>query len=96
MTHGGADIAYGGDGNDIFNFGSKFGASDEVNGDGGNNTLNLNGNYSGGVTLNATTLANVQTIHVAKATPAPPATEKVKPPPRRSVCAPGASFRAHY
>ena len=65
MTHGGADIAYGGDGNDIFNFGSKFGASDEVNGDGGNNTLNLNGNYSGGVTLNATTLANVQTIHVA-------------------------------
>ena len=65
MTHGGADIAEGDDGDDTFNFGASFSATDTVDGGTGNDTLSLNGNYSGGVTFHATTMTNVETIDVA-------------------------------
>ncbi|HEV2561861.1 MAG TPA: calcium-binding protein [Rhizomicrobium sp.] len=65
LTNGGNDIAAGGDGNDTFNFAGAFTALDQVDGGTGTDTLTLNGDYSAGVTLTATTMVNVETITVA-------------------------------
>ena len=64
LSGGGNDIANGGNGvgNDTFNFGAAFTASDQVNGGAGTDTLTLNGDYSAGVTLAANTMVGVETI----------------------------------
>ncbi len=62
MTNGGTDTADGGFGNDEFDFGDKFGAADSVNGDSGFDSLFLNGDYSGGVVFNATTMTGIEQI----------------------------------
>jgi Ca2+-binding RTX toxin-like protein len=60
----GTDSVNGGIGNDIINMGAAFDASDQLNGAAGLNTLNLQGDYSAGVTLGATTIQNIQTINL--------------------------------
>jgi Ca2+-binding RTX toxin-like protein len=64
MTHGGDDIAEGDDGDDTFNFGAAFSANDTVDGGAGFDTLSLDGNYSAGVTFNAATISNVESIEL--------------------------------
>jgi len=65
LTAGGNDTANGGGGNDIFNLGAALTAADRIDGGTGTDTLNLNGNYSAGVVLAATTLTNVETVNLA-------------------------------
>jgi Ca2+-binding RTX toxin-like protein len=69
MGQGGNDTVSGGDGNDDFNFGAAFNASDVVDGgndtfaiDGGADFLELSGDYSVGVVLNANTITNIEEI----------------------------------
>ena len=62
LTAGGNDTAHGGGGNDAFYFRAAFTAADQVDGGTGVDLLSLNGDYSGGVTFNATTLTNVEKI----------------------------------
>ncbi|HEX4078922.1 MAG TPA: hypothetical protein VHX61_08635 [Rhizomicrobium sp.] len=52
----------GGSGNDMFQFGGNFQASDVINGNGGDNTLILDGDYSDGLTFGKTTMVNVENI----------------------------------
>jgi VCBS repeat-containing protein len=62
LKAGGNDTAHGGGGNDTFYFRGAFTAADQVDGGTGVDVLSLNGDYSGGVTFNATTLTNVEKI----------------------------------
>jgi Ca2+-binding RTX toxin-like protein len=61
---GGGDVVVGGSrGNDTFSFGAAFTAADRINGgDGSNDTLRLDGDYSAGVRLVATTMTGVEQI----------------------------------
>ena len=61
----GADTLTGGAGNDTFSMGGNLTAADKLNGGGGGDLLTLNGDYSGGLTLGATTLTGVGTIGLA-------------------------------
>lgn len=65
MARGGNDVVLGQDGNDTFNFGAKFTSQDKVDGGNNNDKLVLNGDYSGGVTFNATTMLNVESVNLA-------------------------------
>jgi Ca2+-binding RTX toxin-like protein len=65
LTLGGNDAAHGGGGDDTFTLGSKLTATDTIEGGANSDTLNLDGDYSGGVTFGATTLTNVETINLA-------------------------------
>lgn len=62
LSQGGNDTATGGDGDDRFLLAASFTASEKINGGAGADTLNLHGDYSGGVTLGSTTLTNVEWI----------------------------------
>jgi len=63
LEQGGNDHAIGGSADDGFYFGGAFTAADTVDGGGGtNNQIGLEGDYSGGLTLGASTLANIQVI----------------------------------
>src|SRR5262249_44845200 len=59
---GGTDSFSGGSGNDFFYMGANLIAADQI--DGGTNTdhVVLNGDYSGGLTFNATTMVNVEVL----------------------------------
>ena len=57
-------IVKGGTGDDSFTFGSNFHATDQVNGGAGSDTVELNGDYSGGLTFGVTTLTNVEMLKV--------------------------------
>jgi Ca2+-binding RTX toxin-like protein len=65
LTHGGSDTAHGGGGNDVFTLGAALDATDQIDGGTGIDVLALNGDYSGGVTLGASTLTNIETIQFA-------------------------------
>jgi Ca2+-binding RTX toxin-like protein len=65
LTHGGNDTASGGGGNDMFNMGAALTAADTIDGGSGSDTVQLNGDYSAGLTLGATTLVNVEVIQLA-------------------------------
>lgn len=62
LTQGGNDTASGLAGTDTFNFGGTLTATDHVDGGSGNDTVNLTGDYSAGLTLGATTLTSVETL----------------------------------
>ena len=53
------------DGNFDFKFAGNFIATDSLTGGAGNDTLLLNGDYSAGVTFDAATIANIETISLA-------------------------------
>ncbi len=53
------------DGNFIFTFGSTFSNSDILTGGSGNDTLHLNGDFSGGFSFGPAELASIETIQVA-------------------------------
>ena len=61
----GNDTFSGGSGNDTFNLGAYLTVADKIDGGAGTDTLNLDGNYSAGVTFNATTVKNVEKIVLA-------------------------------
>jgi hypothetical protein len=65
MSQGGDDTVSGQGSADTFNFGAAFTAADTIDGGTGNDTLSLNGDYSAGYTLGATTLTSVETITFA-------------------------------
>ncbi|MEG3179551.1 beta strand repeat-containing protein [Sphingomonas sp. LT1P40] len=63
LSQGGDDTADGGTGNDSFFFGGALTAADRVTGgDGTNDQIGLQGNYSGGLTLGATTISGIELI----------------------------------
>jgi Ca2+-binding RTX toxin-like protein len=61
----GANTISGLGGDDTFIFGGNLTAADQVNGGAGNDTVRLNGDYSAGLTFNATTMVNVETLHLS-------------------------------
>ncbi|MDY0870996.1 type I secretion C-terminal target domain-containing protein [Dongia rigui] len=61
----GIDTLVGNGGNDIFVLNGNLTAADKVNGGIGLDTLQLDGDYSSGVTFNATTVLAIETITVA-------------------------------
>jgi Ca2+-binding RTX toxin-like protein len=65
LSHGGNDTAHGGSGSDTFDMGAAFTAADRIDGGAGNDTLVLDGDYSSGLTLGASTLTSVETIAFA-------------------------------
>ena len=65
LTGGGNDTVKGLSGSDTFNLGAALTAADKIDCGTGTDTLNLNGNYSAGVVLGATTLINVETVNLA-------------------------------
>jgi VCBS repeat-containing protein len=73
MEQGGNDNVSGMGGNDTFYFGATFTAGDRVDGGGGTDSLILDGDYSGGVTLGTGTInpnpnvINVETISLVPA-----------------------------
>ncbi len=62
LGQGGHDHVNGEAGNDLFKFGTSFDPLDRVNGGTGNDTIELSGNYAGGVVLRATTMTSVETL----------------------------------
>src|SRR6202789_3042808 len=62
LSQGGNDTVSGLGGNDTFRFGATFTAADHVDGGTGNDTIELNGDYSAGLTLGATTITAVEAI----------------------------------
>ncbi len=63
LSDGGNDDVTGGEANDGFNFGTTFNGNDHVNGgEGTNDQLGLEGDYSGGVTLDGTLVTNVEVL----------------------------------
>jgi Ca2+-binding RTX toxin-like protein len=69
MTQGGNDTVSGLAGDDTFIFGSTFTAADKVDGGDGNDTLSLNGNYTGStaIAFAADSIVNVETISLGTA-----------------------------
>jgi len=61
----GNDIVNALGGADTINMGANLNAADQIDGGTGNDTVTLNGNYSGGVTFSATTMVNVEAINLA-------------------------------
>ena len=62
---GGTDIVRGGGGDDYIVMTSNLTAADQIDGGTGNDTLSLKGDYSAGVTFNATTVTNIEDIGLA-------------------------------
>src|ERR1041385_6991269 len=64
MSQGGRDTVAGVDDNDTFLFGGTLTAKDSIDGGAGADTLELDGDYSAGLTLKAATLANVEFLRL--------------------------------
>jgi Ca2+-binding RTX toxin-like protein len=62
LSYGGNDTVNAGSGDDMIRFGASFTAADKVDGGGGSNTLDLNGDYAAGVVFQAATMANIASI----------------------------------
>ena len=63
LTGGGNDTAQGGGGDDTFAMGAALTAADAIDGGAGSgDTIYLDGDYSGGLTLGATTMTNVEEL----------------------------------
>ena len=65
LTRGGNHTARGNGGNDSFSLGAGLKSSDVIDGGGGKDTISLDGDYSGGLTLKPTTLVNVEIMTLA-------------------------------
>jgi VCBS repeat-containing protein len=61
----GVDNLTGGAGKNFFYLGANLTAADEINGGAGTTTVNLNGDYSGGLTFTSTTMVNVDTLSLS-------------------------------
>jgi len=61
---GGDDIVFAGLGDDRIIFSSDFTGADQVDGQGGTDTVELNGDYTATVALQAGTLANIETLQL--------------------------------
>ncbi|HEX2592593.1 MAG TPA: bluetail domain-containing putative surface protein [Rhizomicrobium sp.] len=66
IGQGGNDTVFAGDGDDIIAGGAAITAADQLNGQGGNDTLKLEGDYSAGLTFGATSLVSIDKITLAK------------------------------
>lgn len=64
MSQGGNDKVIAGGGNDLIEMGSTLTAHDKINGGAGFDELDLAGDYSAGVVFNATTMVNVERLHL--------------------------------
>jgi Ca2+-binding RTX toxin-like protein len=62
LSQGGNDTASGLGGNDTFTMGAALNAADKLDGGTGNDVVQLDGDYSAGLTLKATTIVNVEQI----------------------------------
>lgn len=60
-----AVTAFGGAGNDLFFFGSGFSSSDAINGGAGNNTIELDGNYTS-LNISSSMMSDIQTLELVK------------------------------
>lgn len=66
MTQGGKDKVQGLDGSDVFFFGSKLTDADKIDGGTGlNDTLALSGDYSAGLVMRASTMANIDQLQLS-------------------------------
>ena len=65
LQQGGDDTATGLGGTDLFNMGAAFDAADRIDGGDGSDTVDLDGDYSAGLSFNAKTLLNVEAILLA-------------------------------
>src|ERR1700689_4913945 len=65
LSKGGNDTAQGGAGNDYFEVGAALTPADSIDGGAGNDKVALNGDYSAGVTLGASTITNVEAVVLA-------------------------------
>jgi Ca2+-binding RTX toxin-like protein len=63
LTHGGSDVVNGDGGADIFNMGAALDANDNLSG-AGTGIINLSGDYSAGLTMNATTFQHMDTMNL--------------------------------
>jgi VCBS repeat-containing protein len=61
----GSDVLTGGSGVNTFNMGAFLTASDQINGGTGTSAVHLDGDYSGGLLFNATTMTNVSSLSLA-------------------------------
>ncbi|HEY2069614.1 MAG TPA: calcium-binding protein [Rhizomicrobium sp.] len=66
LSKGGDDTAQGGAGNDYFEVGAALTAADSIDGGTGSDKVAINGDYSAGVTLAASTLTNVEALVLGK------------------------------
>jgi Ca2+-binding RTX toxin-like protein len=64
LTKGGDDTATGGGDDDVFTLGAALTATDQINGGGGSNTVNLNGSYAG-LFFGSATMTNIQLLSLA-------------------------------
>ena len=64
-TGAGPNDLTGGGGMNTFVFDGNLTATDEINGGSGRSSVHLNGDYSGGLTFDATTMVNVQMLQLA-------------------------------
>jgi Ca2+-binding RTX toxin-like protein len=64
LSQGGNDTAKGGNGYDSFTLGAELTAADRINGGAGYDYLYLNGDYSGGLVLGATTVVNIEQLYL--------------------------------
>jgi RTX calcium-binding nonapeptide repeat (4 copies) len=62
LSQGGNDTVQGLGGDDIFAFGATFTAADSIDGGAGTDVLKLNGDYSAGVVLAASSMTSVESI----------------------------------
>ncbi|HYG28886.1 MAG TPA: Calx-beta domain-containing protein [Allosphingosinicella sp.] len=69
LEQGGNDEVYGLAGNDSFYFGAEFDENDYVDGDGGIDSILLQGDYSAGVTLGTGTASNIVGIETISLVP---------------------------
>jgi hypothetical protein len=64
VFQGGNDTVSGLTGRDVFNFAGTLTAADKIDGGGGQDTVQIKGDYSAGIVFNATTMVNVETLTV--------------------------------
>ncbi|MGH6872937.1 MAG: hypothetical protein ACREHE_15665, partial [Rhizomicrobium sp.] len=62
MFQGGDDTVSGLNGKDVFNFGAALTAADTIDGGAGGDTVQIKGDYSGGLVFAATTMVNVEAL----------------------------------
>ncbi len=65
VYQGGNDTVSGLTGSDVFNFAGTLTAADTIDGGGGQDTVQIKGDYSAGLVFSATTMINIETITMA-------------------------------